>query len=126
MRRVLAGLLVWLVLSPAFADDPSLQPLRAEQINTLLLGNTAVGAWNGTPYRQYFMDNGETIYAQQGTQSERGNWRVNGETNRYESRWRRSGWSSYGLARDGERLFWISDSLPPQEFSMLPGERLVE
>ena len=38
--------------------------LSADQISELLTGNTAIGVWEGVPYRQFFAADGSTIYAQ--------------------------------------------------------------
>jgi hypothetical protein len=53
--------------------------LNEAEITILLSGNTAVGDWEGVPYRQYFDPDGTTIFAQENTRSSRGDWRVEGE-----------------------------------------------
>ena len=108
----------------ATAND-DLERLSSEEISKLLTGNTAIGSWDGTKYRQYFSDTGTTIYAQEGTRSSTGKWRVNESENTYESWWERGGWSGYPVGRDGDKLYGISSSLPPQLFEMVPGEQLV-
>lgn len=113
-----------IVSSKATASD-DLQRLSAEEISELLTGNTAIGTWDGTKYRQYFSDSGTTIYAQEGSRSSRGTWRVNKTENVYESKWERTGWSGYPVGREGDKLFWISTALPPQPFEVVPGEQLV-
>ncbi len=57
--------------------------LKAHEIEALLTGNTAIGTWDGAPYRQYFGSDGTTIYAQEGSRSARGEWRVDGERDEY-------------------------------------------
>jgi len=111
------------LFSHAAADE--MERLSAEEISELLTGNTAIGSWDGTKYRQYFSDSGTTIYAQQGTRSSSGTWRVNKTENVYESKWERTGWSGYPVARQGDKFFWISTSLPPQPFAVVPGEQLI-
>jgi len=129
-RKTLALVVVLLsalviISSRSLAADDDMQRLSAAQISELLTGNTAIGSWDGTKYRQYFSDSGTTIYAQEGTRSSTGKWRVNKTENVYESKWERTGWSGYPVAREGDKFFWLSSSLPPQQFEVLPGEQLV-
>ena len=119
---IFAGFLT-LTLSPTASAD-ELKRLTAEEIRLLLAGNTAVGAWNGNNYRQFFAEDGITIYEQEGSPSSKGEWRVREKDNTYQSWWPRSDWSSYPIASDGTTHFWISHSLPPQPFEMLPGRKL--
>jgi len=58
--------------------------LSSTEIEILLSGNTAVGEWEGTPYRQYFDPNGVMIVAQRDQQPARGHWRVTADE--YQSR----------------------------------------
>jgi len=124
LALVLLSVLVIMSSRPLAADD-DMQRLNAEEISELLTGNTAIGSWDGTKYRQYFSDSGTTIYAQKGTRSSTGKWRVNKTEDVYESKWERTGWSGYPVAREGDKFFWLSSSLPPQQFEVLPGEQLV-
>ena len=100
--------------------------LTALEIQNLLAGNTAVGAWDGRSYRQYFAEDGSTIYAQQGSRSSLGKWRVNIDKNLYESWWENAHWSGYGVSKEGEQHYWLtlSGTLPPQAFNVLPGNQL--
>ncbi len=100
-------------------------PVNAAEISSLLTGNTIRGTWSGDEYKQYFNADGSTIYAPRRSQSTAGKWRVNEKTNQYESWWERSGWSAYGIARNGGELFWIAPGLDPQPFKVLPGQQLV-
>ena len=69
---------------------------------------------------------GSTIYAPKRSQSTLGKWRVNPQTNAYESWWERSGWSSYWISRRDGKLFWTDGGgNSPQPFEILPGEQLV-
>ncbi len=81
--------------------------LTANEIETLLSDKKITGDWNGTPYTQSFAATGHTLYAAKGSPPEAGRWRVNAETDRYESFWERSGWSSYAIERDGDALYWV-------------------
>jgi len=122
MTATLVALLIATTL-PVNADEQ--ERLSAAEIETLLSGNTAIGKWDGTPYRQYFSDDGSTIYAQEGSRSSSGQWRVNRTKNLYESWWQRSDWSGYPVVKEGGTYYWISPSLPPQAFEVVPGEQLV-
>lgn len=99
--------------------------VSAAEIKTFLTGNTIRGTWSGNEYRQYFNPNGLTIYATRRSQSALGKWRVNDETNEYESWWESSDWSGYGVTRDGDQFFWNSKDLQPQPFKIIPGQKLV-
>ena len=72
----------WAQGTPARAD---VIQLTAEQINTLLSGNTITGTWSGTGYKQYFGDDGMTVYIPDGGAADRGRWRTNTEADTYES-----------------------------------------
>ena len=121
--RPLLALLAFLVV-PTFAHAEPVA-IKATEIRNLISGNTIRGTWSGEEYKQYFAEDGSTIYAPRRSQSTAGKWRVNEKTDQYESWWERSGWSAYGIARDGDALFWISKGLEPQPFEVLPGEQLV-
>ena len=58
IRRAFLACLLVLAL-PAQAQSVK---LKAHEIDTLLSGNTAVGKWDGTAYRQFFDADGTTIY----------------------------------------------------------------
>ena len=61
--------------------------LQAHEITALLSGNTAVGRWQGNQYRQFFGADGQTIFAQEGTRSTLGQWRLDLERDEYQSLW---------------------------------------
>ena len=92
--------------------------LTAPEIETLLTGQTISGEWSGTPYRQLFDANGQTIYTPENGRVEYGRWRVNRETDQYESYWERSGWSPYGVAQDGDTFFWVQSNGTLQAFAV--------
>lgn len=119
------GLLVLFATSTFYLQADELQRLSASEIKELLSGKTAIGQWDGKNYRQYFREDGITIYAQQGSRSSRGKWRVDTTENTYQSLWEVGGWASYPVARSGEKLYWLSSSLPPQSFKVVEGEQLV-
>ena len=89
-------------------------------------GNTAVGKWDGTAYRQYFAPDGSTIFAQDGTRSARGEWRVDDVADEYQSLW--SGdenWEGWFVMEFGGVWFWVSKETPPTPFEILDGQQLV-
>ena len=97
--------------------------MTAAQIETLLSGNTTVGAWSGTGYRQYFNSNGITIYLAESAPPDRGKWRVNSDTDEYESWWERSNWAGYTIVMTNGGYAWVNgDALEP--FDVLAGDRL--
>jgi hypothetical protein len=105
------------------ADAQSVK-LRGDEIGILLSGNTAVGVWEGTPYRQYFDEDGTTIHAQQNARSARGEWRVDGEE--YQSRWPGDAdWEGWFVMEYAGLWFWVSKSTPPTPFEVLEGEHLL-
>ena len=118
MLLVLAG-------SNSSVHADQLKKLSAQEIQNLLSGKTAIGQWDGKNYRQYFREDGITIYAQQGSRSSRGKWRVDTTENTYQSLWEVGGWTSYPVASDGQTLYWLSSALPPQSFKLVEGEQLV-
>lgn len=110
-------------MTPAQAQSVK---LTAGEINVLLSGNTAVGTWDGVDYRQYFATDGSTIYAQQGVRSMLGQWRVDPETDAYQSMWQGDAdWESWFVMEYAGTWFWVSKSTPPTPFEVLQGEQLV-
>jgi hypothetical protein len=114
-RRSILGL----VLAPLIVlAAPSLAAnvkLSAPEIEAALAGNTIIGTWSGTAYRQYFDPDGSTIYVPKDGKRDEGRWRVNPETNDYESWWRSTGWTPYALVRtEGGGFAWVNgDRLEP-------------
>lgn len=101
--------------------------LSGYEIRALLNGNTAIGRWEGTPYRQFFGRDGVTIFAQEGARSARGKWRVDDEAREYQSLWPGdTDWEGWFVMEYGGTFYWVSKQTPPTPFEMLDGERLVE
>ncbi|HSF95514.1 MAG TPA: hypothetical protein VLA52_10865 [Thermohalobaculum sp.] len=121
-RRMFLAAAIAAAASPGWAQAVR---LTAAEIEALLSGNTIRGTWNGDLYKQFFSASGRTIYAPRHSRSTAGKWRVNPETDSYESWWEMSGWAAYGIIRDGDALFWTTESGPPQPFEVLPGEQLA-
>ena len=114
-----------LTTSAANADE---RTLKALEIKDLLTGNTAVGEWLGTRYRQFFDDDGSTIYAQENTRSSLGKWRVSFAKNQYQSWWERVGWGGgYSIVVRGNVYYWVAadGTTAPQAFEVLPGQQLL-
>lgn len=110
-----------LVASAAQAQSVKLQE---HEIAALLTGNTAVGMWEGQPYRQYFDADGTTIYAQDGARSTLGQWRIaDGE---YQSIWPNDAdWEGWFVMEFAGDFFWVSKATPPTPFAVLDGQQLV-
>lgn len=121
-RRTFLAAVPLALTASATRADPIL--LSAEEVRALLTDRTAVGDWNGTPYRQYFDPNGRTIYQPKGGRPDAGKWRANDTTGAYESWWERSGWSGYGIARYGDLYFWVESSGKHHAFTVVDGRAL--
>lgn len=123
MMRSLAVACAAILASPAMAQSVKLE---AHEIEALLSGNTAVGKWNGIPYRQLFGPDGTTIFAQDGTRSARGQWRVDPEKGEYQSRWPRdTEWEGWFVMEYAGAFYWVSKSTPPTPFRVEEGQQLV-
>lgn len=109
----------------ALADE---RRLTATEIIELLQGNTAIGHWIDHSYRQYFAEDGSTIYQQEGTRSTLGAWRVNETTDHYESWWKRDGWGGgYSIVIKDGVYYWVNERLKitPQAFEVVSGQQLT-
>ncbi len=91
IRGIMMIVGVFLTASAALADQV---PVTADEIRKMLTGNTIQGTRYGDEYRQYFYEDGKTIYAPRNSKSAVGKWRVNEAENTYESWWERTGWES--------------------------------
>ncbi len=112
-------------LLAGMVDAQSVQ-LSASEIEILLTGNTAVGDWDGVPYRQYFDADGSTIFAQDGARSARGDWRVDADLDEYQSIWSGDAdWKGWLVMEFAGDWYWVSKTTPPTPFRMLQGEQLV-
>ena len=123
-RFVLMGILGAALASPVAAQSVK---LTSDQIRELLTGNTAIGRWDGAKYRQFFGDDGVTIYAQEGAKSARGEWRIDATVDEYQSIWPGDadweGW--FVMEYDGD-YYWVSKKTPPTPFRVEPGQQLTE
>ena len=98
--------------------------LQSHEIVALLSGNTAMGDWEGTAYRQYFDPDGTTIYAQQGKRSALGEWRV--QNDKYQSIWPGDDdWQGWLVMEYAGDFYWVSKTTPPTPFAVLEGQQLI-
>lgn len=100
--------------------------LKAHEIEALLSGNTAIGTWEGTDYRQYFAPDGVTIYAQDNARSARGQWRLDADRDEYQSIWPGDpDWEGWFVMEFAGDYYWVSKKTPPTPFRVVEGEQLV-
>lgn len=123
-RRVFSGLLAAPLIVAALPAPAAEVRLSAAEIEAVLAGNTIVGTWSGTPYRQYYGTDGSTIYVPEGRTPDEGRWRTDPETDMYDSWWESTGWTPYALVRtEAGGLAWVNgDKLEP--FRVLEGRQL--
>ncbi len=122
-RRTLLVAGLALLTVPAMAQSVK---LKSHEIDALLSGNTAVGTWEGTPYRQFFASDGSTIYAQEDSRSTLGEWRIDTERDEYQSIWPRDAeWEGWFVMEYLGTYFWVSKSTPPTPFRVVDGQQLV-
>ena len=118
--------IVAFALSAGAASAQSVK-LTGKEISILLSGNTAVGDWEGTPYRQYFDPEGVTVFAQPNVRSVRGAWRIDEVAVEYQSIWSGDAeWEGWYVMEFGGDWFWVSKSTPPTPFEVLEGNQLIE
>ncbi|KGM89219.1 hypothetical protein rosmuc_00703 [Roseovarius mucosus DSM 17069] len=123
-RRLVLGVLSAGLLALGWPVTAQPAQMTAAEISALLSGNTIVGSWSGTDYQQYFAADGSTVYMLGDGRRDDGQWRVNAETNDYESWWRSTGWTPYAMVRtEAGSYAWINgDRLEP--FEVLSGRQI--
>lgn len=121
---------VW-ILAVALALSSSLavagdEKLTGADVLALLGGNTAIGDWRGTPYKQFFAEGGSTSYVEEGAPPSPGRWKSDPETGNYCSWWERGGWSCYGIEREGDGYVWVVPGGDGYRgpFKVVPGHQL--
>lgn len=119
MTRRLFLLIVLMLGVPASAEEAMI----AEDIKVLLTGNTIEGTWSGRRYAQYFDPGGLTVYIEEERPPEFGRWRVNSDTNEYESWWQQTNWVGYKILRDGNSYAW-KRSKGNAPFDVLTGRQI--
>lgn len=118
-----AIVLLALLHAPAGAED---RKLSADEIEQVLAGNTIEGLWAGRPYKQYFSETGNTIYAEDGRQPSKGRWKADPDKEAYCSWWEMSGWSCYEVLDGGpDAIIWVSPGSGERHpATVLPGRQL--
>ncbi|WP_113911122.1 hypothetical protein [Roseovarius dicentrarchi] len=106
--------------APALAQDAQ---MTADEITRLLSGNTAEGVWDGTTYKSYFADDGTTIFAPANSDTLTGKWRVNPDSQEYESFFDAIGWTGYNIMRTDGGFAWVKDG-KAYPFYVLEGRAL--
>lgn len=125
MKRRLVLMSLGACLLPALASAQSVK-LRAHEIDALLSGNTAVGRWEGTPYRQYFAPDGVTTFEQEGAAPERGLWRTDADALEFQSIWPTDAdWEGWFVMEWDGNFYWVSKKTPPTPFRVLDGQQLL-
>lgn len=99
------------------------ETLNAPQIKTLLSGNTIEGKWDGTSYRSYYDPDGMTVYQADGGPQIKGKWRVDPNTDQYESWWEHTGWVNYTVLRTSTGYAWQQDG-GTQPFAVVQGRKI--
>jgi len=125
-HAVIATAMAGLALPASTAEEtgtPVTLQLTAAQIETLLAGNTAAGTWSGARYRQYFGENGFTVYIPEGGKADEGKWRANAETDVYESWWRSTGWTPYTIVMTNDGYAFVNGEVPEQ-FDVYEGRQV--
>jgi hypothetical protein len=112
-RRAFLTTLVAAALLMPFVTPAAAQQLSASEIANVLEGNTIEGTWGGDRYRQYFAEDGTTIYVADGGKRAEGRWRVDPEKDVYESWWISTGWTPYAMV-----------DVPDDDYAWLNGERV--
>ena len=108
----------------AGATEAQSVKLQDYEIEALLTGNTAVGVWEGSQYRQYFDEDGTTIYAQDDARATLGEWRIKGEE--YQSIWPNDAeWEGWFVMEYAGDFYWVNKTTPPTKFRILEGRQLV-
>ena len=122
LRRIAIIGLALMFATPLFAQSVK---LTAAEISTLLTGNTAVGVWEGAKYRQFFNEDGSTIYAKEGGRFLLGEWQIDVSRDEYQSIWAGDvEWEGWYVMEYLGTYFWVSKRTPPTPFKMLEGQRL--
>ncbi|MEJ6389419.1 hypothetical protein [Gymnodinialimonas ulvae] len=125
MKHLLTTAAIW--AATALNAQPVAVQLDADEVTALLTGNTAIGDWDGVPYRQYFGEDGVTLFAQTEARTTRGQWRIDPESDEYQSLWPGDDdWEGWIVMVWMDEYYWLSRSTPPTVFEVVEGQQLVE
>ncbi|MFU1478071.1 hypothetical protein ACM25N_10330 [Roseovarius sp. C7] len=119
-KYLMAGCALMLAGASTGASETA---LGGNEVYKLLVGNTASGSWQGIRYKSYFDPNGDTLYVPQTGEPATGRWRINPETDHYESWWEHVGWTSYTVLKTDTGHAWIHDG-EAQPFTVEDGRQL--
>lgn len=122
VRHLLLATVIFIATAAPAAAMP--ERLSGAEIKQWVDGNTVIGVWAGTAYRQFFRPDGTTAYDAVGAARDEGRWWVT-ETE-YCSWWAGSGESCYQVLRDGDMLIWRTKGLFARTFeaSVVDGDQL--
>lgn len=115
MRKTIPFLLAVLLVAVARPAAAMPAQLSGAEIRDWIAGNTVVGVWAGTPYRQLFRLDGTTAYAAEGVPVDEGRWWVTDDE--YCSWWQGSGEACYRVFRDGDTLIWRTGGVFRRSFA---------
>lgn len=119
------GLALVILLSACGSSTGGVEPVSAADLQEALAGNTAIGNWLGTDYRQFFDADGATIYLPEGGAESMGKWQVVESTGLFESLWNdRPPWTAYEVHRNGDTWFWTGQGVELSEFVIVEGNQL--
>ena len=105
--RYLVIVVLMVIATTSLAQDSERLPTQAEFIQ-ILLGNTLIGEWAGSPYKQFFDRGGNTIYIGDDGQRSQGYWRIR-EDGYYCSTWPPGQIENcYKVTLLGKDLLWYS------------------
>lgn len=109
------------------ASNDAFVLVSANEVEAALRGNTIVGNWVGEDYRQFFDESGITTYRPvESGREDVGQWRVNAETDLYESLWgAQITWDAYEVHRNGDTWFWTGGGVQLSPFTIVEGNQLT-
>lgn len=124
MRYSIAPLALVAALAAASPSAAMPEELTGAEIKEWIDGNTIVGVWAGTHYRQFFQTDGITAFAVKGAAIELGRWWVT-ETE-FCALYLNGGEVCYRIVRDGDLLIWQTMSVWQRNFTaeVLVGNQL--
>lgn len=116
---------IWAIILTLYTSVAATQErLSAAEIAETLTGNTAIGEYRGTVFRQYFRNDGSTFFRREGQgRPDVGKWRTT-EDDEYCAWWATSGWSCYWVSRVGDKVTWHFEDKVAYPATLVTGERL--